>query len=294
MASAQKIDSVRVEFSSLAKEEWLRTISSERAIFKEARLGKELQLVFPEVLDVTEFEPFHCVTLACLIQFWVENGCRVSLTFLSEEVRQMLIHDLRFLDYWNEDGVNHVDSASSHVFNLWRIVKEEKDLYAKGVEQYFRKDLFRGKDLSAISISMAEVFHNVFDHAEAGGNAFSFVRYDEQRMVLHIAVCDFGKGIAKSVRDFSPEIRNDKEALSKAIEMDFTVGSEKHNRGKGLDNILSCSSVIRIFCNEALLLKRGDNKKFFDVNFHFHGTLIYLEIDLSAAENEEILDNFEL
>lgn len=64
MASAQKTDSVRVEFSSLAKEEWLRTISSERAIFKEARLGKELQLVFPEVLDVTEFEPFHCVTLA--------------------------------------------------------------------------------------------------------------------------------------------------------------------------------------------------------------------------------------
>ena len=142
---------------------------------------------------------------------------------------------------------------------------------------------------------MIEAYYNVFDHADANGNAFSLIKYDDDDERLHVAICDFGKGIAKSVRDFTPDITNDRDALLKSIETDFTVGSKSHNKGKGLDNILSCSSVVRIFCNNALLLKTdAGGVSTFDVNFHFGGTLIYLEIDLSLTEDEEILEEFDL
>lgn len=171
----------------------------------------------------------------------------------------------RVLEWWK----NHVDSVSDNIFNLWRIIETEKDLYAKNVERYFKNNFFKGKDLSVISLSMIEAYYNVFDHAEANGNAFSLIKYDKDSELLHVAVCDFGKGIAKSVRDFTPDITNDKDALLKSIEADFTVGSKSHNKGKGLDNILSCSSVVRIFCNNALLLKSDAGIRIFDVDFHF-------------------------
>ena len=40
----------------------------------------------------------------------------------------------------------------------------------------------------------------------------------------------------------------------------FTVGSKVRNRGKGLDNILSCADVVRIICNKARLLKKHEVK----------------------------------
>lgn len=120
------------------------------------------------------------------------------------------------------------------------------------------------------------------------------IKYNEIDEILHVAISDFGKGISKSVRDFDPSIKSDKEALLKSIEINFTVKSKIHNKGKGLDNILSCSSVVRIFSNTALLLKKDDMVKMFDIDFHFYGTLIYFEIPLSLSEDEEILEEFVL
>lgn len=56
-------------------------------------------------------------------------------------------------------GKNYVEAKTSrNVFNLWRIVESEKDLYAKKVEDYFKKRYFQNKDLSAISVSLVEAF----------------------------------------------------------------------------------------------------------------------------------------
>lgn len=282
-----------IKFESLDKEQWLRTISIIRNDYKTDIYKKYIVLEFNSNLKSEDFEPIHFVTLACLIQFLDLNDHQVAVASGNDSIRNMLFSDLRIQEYWS-GGKNHVDSVSDNIFNLWRVVESEKDLYAKNVEKYFKNNFFKGKDLSVISLSMIEAYYNVFDHAEANGNAFSLIKYDEDSEMLHVAICDFGKGIAKSVRDFTPNITNDKDALLKSIEADFTVGSKSHNKGKGLDNILSCSSVVRIFCNNALLLKNDAGIRMFDVDFYFFGTLIYLKIDLSLTEDEEILDEFEL
>lgn len=294
MSDKQEVSYTTIFFDSLAKEDWLRKISFERGRYDKSLFKNQIVLEFSPTLKAEDFEPIHLVTLACLIHFLDENEHRIYIASANNSVRNMLFNDLRFQDYWSGEGVNHVDSESRDFFNLWRIVETEKDLYAKGVEKYFKDNRFKGKDVSAISLSMIEVYYNVFDHAEAKGNAFSLIKYEDSKSILHVAVCDFGKGIARSVREFATTISNDKDALLKSIEIDFTVKSKAHNKGKGLDNILSCSNVIRIFCNNALLLKRNGNIKVFDIDFHFYGTLIYLEIDLSVTEDEEILEEFEL
>lgn len=287
-------DTTDIIFNSLRKEEWLKEISSIRNTYKDGVYKKNVRFVFDNTLKADSFQPIHLVTLACLIHFLDAKGHMVYVSSDNDSVVSVLFEQLRFPEYWS-GGKNHVDATDSNVFNLWRIVEAEKDLYAKNVEQYFKNTFFRGKDLSVISLSMVEAYYNVFDHADADGNAFSLIKYEEAEEVLHVAICDFGKGIAKSVRDFNSEIQKDTDALLKSIEIDFTVGSKAHNKGKGLDNILSCSDVVRIVSNNALLLKiSSDIVKAFKTDFHFSGTLIYFEIALSKMEDEEILEEFEL
>lgn len=283
-----------IRFESLDKGDWLRKISSIRNGYEKDVYKKNIQFIFDDSIEAENFKPIHLVTLACLIQFLDSKGHVVCVADNNDSTIAMLFEQLKFHEYWS-GGKNHVDSSNRTIFNLWRIVETEKDLYAKNVEQYFKTTLFKGKDLSVISLSMVEAYYNVFDHAEAEGNAFSLIKYDETDEILHVAICDFGKGISKSVRDFNPEIEKDTDALLKSIEVDFTVGSQVHNRGKGLDNILSCSSEVRIFCNNALLLKKeGVDVKVYETDFLFGGTLVYFEIQLNLSEDEEIMDEFEL
>ncbi len=235
----------------------------------------------------------HLVTLACLIQFLLDNGWKPYLSSNNEEVDDYIYNDLCFSEYWMGKK-NHVDTIqSSHIFNLWRVIDDEKDLYAKEVERYFKHNYFHNKDLSAISLSLTEAFYNVFDHANAKDNAFSLIMYDKDKQVLHAAISDFGIGVAKSVRNYLPTIGDDKAALLKAVENNFTVKSTGRNKGKGLDNILSCANVSRLCSGHALLVDINRERRCYNVNFYFPGTLLYFEVNLAQMEDEEILDSFD-
>lgn len=280
-----------IDFNSLQRGKWIEQIANIRNNYAKLIKDKYVSLRFNENLNAADFQPIHFVTLACLIQFLYQKKRQVLIASGNDEIRNMLFTDLQLQQYWS-GGQDHVDSASDNIFNLWRIVENAKDLYSKTVEAYFKTNYFTGKDLSAISLSMVEAYYNVFDHADAEGNAFSLIKYDTDTEVLHVAICDFGKGIAKSVRNFNPTISTDTDALLKSIEVDFTVGSKVHNRGKGLDNILSCADEVRIFCNNALLLKNSQGVKTYKTDFCLSGTLVYFEIPLANLDDEEILDEF--
>lgn len=185
--------------------------------------------------------------------------------------------------------------ASRHgsIFNLWRITETEKDLYAKRIEEYLRRTYFTNKDLSIVSVGLVEAYYNVFDHARAGGNAFSLIQFDEETSVLYIAISDFGIGIAQSVRDYDKSVPTDREAILKAIEDNFTVKSTKRNKGMGLNFIIAPSKEARIFSHKGLVYKNGSTIEAYDTVISFPGTLIYYEIDLSQMEDEEIMNEFD-
>lgn len=99
--------------------------------------------------------------------------------------------------------------------------------------------------------------------------AFSLIMYDEKKQVLYAAISDFGVGIANSVRKYLPSIDDDRTALLKAVENNFTVKSTGRNKGKGLDNILSCADVCRIFSGNGLLVDNNGDRRCYDVDFFF-------------------------
>lgn len=145
---------------------------------------------------------------------------------------------------------------------------------------------------------LTELYYNVFDHAEANGIAFSYIHYDDEEEVIHIAICDFGKGIAKTIKDAYRNISDDKEALIKSLERGVTSKSNTHNAGFGLDNIISAlsNSTLRIVSNNAILFYRKNGEisetKTYDMPFCLNGTLIYFDLPVSGFENTEIRDEF--
>jgi len=284
-------------FTSTERIDWLNVITSEYE-----RLGKlvgtpslhKICIDFAEGICPNDIKPFHLVTLACLINYLKDSGLDVSILENNKRISHYIYYDLGFSEYWSK-GKNHVE-ASEHdrIFNLWRIVESEKDLYAKQVENYLRKTYFKDRDLSAVSVGLVEAYYNVFDHAQANGNAFSIIQFDEKTSLLQVAISDFGIGIAKSVCDYDKSVTNDKDAIRKALEDNFTVKSTKRNRGMGLGYILAPAQEARIFSHKGLVYKHDSVIEEFDSDMFYPGTLIYYEIDLSRMEIEEVMNEFDL
>lgn len=107
------------------------------------------------------------------------------------------------------------------------------------------------------------------------------MKYDIATGKLHVAICDFGIGIAKSIRGYFTDIKTDGEALIEATKDKVTVKSQKHNGGHGLNNVIShlgIGDTLRILSNQALLVCKDGALKTFYFDFCFTGTLIYYDI----------------
>lgn len=285
---------VTLSFTAFDIDRWLRIICGCYDSVNNGERPNRVVFVFNQELLPESVLPIHLVTLACLTQFLCDRQIQVVIDDSNKQMSDYLHYDIGFDRYWN-DKEDHVDALlSKNIFNLWRIVDHRKDMFANEVEQYLRRKYFAGKDLSAVHVSLSEAFYNVFDHANAGGNAFTLLQYDEVRRLLYVAVADFGEGIPTSVKSILKERHTDSEALSLSLQDNFTIRSTARNKGFGMGNILSCAKEARIFSNNALAVINGQEQEFHDISFFFPGTLLYFEVDLDSFEDEEILDDFTL
>lgn len=277
-----------IKSESFKKGDWFVVISKTLSLKLN---GDEITLTFSHKLKKEDLLPFHIVTYACLIQYLLDKGVRVLQGFQDNPIiAHYIFHELGLKKYWK--GSNHEEVLKDSLFNLWRIVESEKDLYSRRVQDYFTKMYFNNKDLSCIHISLVETFYNVFDHAKAENNAFFQMDYDEINQKLSVAIADLGLGIVNTVRSFNPSITTDQNALLEAIKDDFTISSTTHNKGKGLGNILRNASEARIVSGSAILVYKEEAVKTYALNYSFPGTLIYYDIDLSKLEEIDYLDEF--
>jgi anti-sigma regulatory factor (Ser/Thr protein kinase) len=287
---------IRIEFTSSDRGEWIRLIHDYTINITAAESKDIVDLVFNRI-EICDIEPVHLVTLACMIELFVKNGYSVVVSNADSPIGMYLFDTLQFSKYWMENK-NYVPvSGVDSILNLWRLVDGEKENYSQMVHDYLQGRFFKNKDLSAVKNSLLEAYYNISDHAEADGNAFSFIKFDETTRKLHVAICDFGKGIASTVRAKLPEIGNDAMALEKAMEDLFTVGSQGHNMGWGLGNIRrTCmdKDVLRIVSNRGFLYSNSDFIHVRENNNIINGTLIYYELSLDHFDDLEIIPNFEL
>lgn len=286
-----------INFDTTDRNKWLSTIAEASETHRDCTSNDHIILGFNGINGTEKITPIHIVSLACLIESLARKHVIVHIQNReTNAVSNFLWENLRFREYW-AGGQNFVPAQDTNVFNLWRIINNEKEIHSRRIHDYLKQTFFQHKDLSAVQNSLDEVYYNIFDHANADGNAFSFIFYDKKNEKLHVAVCDFGIGIAKSVRNALPEIPDDMAALLKAMEYKFTTGSQTHNMGMGLGNIKdTCTEndILGIISNKGCLFAKRENMRAYENTFYFPGTLIYYELSLSHFEEEEIIDNFAL
>lgn len=283
-----------VNLDSVGRIEWVKTIADQiKLLAPQVTAGDKITIRLPA--EAGKLDAAHLASLACFIEYFHKKRCIIA-TMANTHMRDFIYDKLNWRAYW----AGHQDYAEAKdltILNLWRITDEGKEIHSQQVYDFLKRGPFKQKDLSAVSNSLLEAYYNVFDHAEANGIAFSFIRYIEDQQKLSVAICDFGKGIATSVREKCPNINDDSRAIETAMMDRFTIQSKEHNRGFGLGNIRSACTeedALRIISNRGFLIATRDEINIRENNFNFPGTLIFYDLTLSHFEDEEIIANFEL
>ena len=277
-------------FTQIDRKIWIEDICNLRAHKEDYKDG--LRLLFPGLKE-KDLKPEHIAPLACLIEDFSRSRIRIQLE-LNSEAGNALMNKYNFRAYW-AGKQNYSESGDDKVLNLQRIVETEKELYGRRVSEYLKTHFFRKKDMSPVNNSITEALYNIFDHADAKDNAFSIVLFDEIKSELDVAICDFGKGIAKTVKDFTKEDMSDAEAIKRAMTDHFTIGSTTHNGGLGLGNIRSCCTDRDFLCiisNKAIFVANSTNEKCISLEADFAGTLIFYSMSLSHFDDEDVLGDF--
>lgn len=290
-----------INFKSPNKSEWIKiVVESIHKIKNGTSDSITITLVFESDVKVQNFDPIHIVLLSCFIDDLKKKNFFVRLQIEDGELRSFIFNDVNIKKYWGVEPLSYIDSPIITDLNLWRISDSDKESYSISIHNYFKRRYFKGYDLSAFKNSLNELYSNVFDHADASGNAFSYIRYDEENRKIKVAVCDFGKGVASTLRKQYPEFENDENALRNSIEAGISARTQKHNKGFGLNNIttsLSQGDEFRLFSNTALLLIKDGMIQTWDtsdeIKADFRGSLIYFDISIDNFEKEEFIDNFD-
>ena len=284
-------------FDTTDKLKWLSIIANVHKTIHFAEKKDSVAFNFDSIIDSRKITPIHIVSLACLFEYLDRLKYTIHIQNIKDSpISRYLWENVRIREYW-AGKQNYVQAQDSDIFNLWRIVDAEKEVHSRRVHDFLKQRFFSNKDLSAVQNSLDEVYYNIFDHANADGNAFSFIRFDRNSEKLDVAVCDFGIGIAQSVKNMLPQIKHDSSALRKALEYNFTTKSKTHNMGMGLGNIKdACTDedFFGIISNEGYLIASQDKIRANKIKFNFPGTLIYYQLSLSHFDDEEIIDSFVL
>lgn len=283
-----------VTLSSSDRLSWLSGICDGRDMIEQNGVNR-LLVNIDDGITRDKLRPEHITSLACLIESCARKGCLVQME-TSKEIKDYLENELKISRYWNLHE-SYVKPGNEDILNLWKIDSNGMEMHAKRISEYFRTTRFQAKDLTPLEGSLTEAYYNVIDHSLCEGIAFSMVEYDRSINKVFISVCDFGRGIAESVRTVLPEITDDVQAIMKAMEPRFTIGSTKHNAGLGLGNIRDyCTDPdsLWIISNDAALVTSGDNERYVRLKKHFKGTLIMYSISLEHLEDNYIEDTLTL
>lgn len=277
-------------FHSSKRVEWLKRVMEIRE--KGYAEGDKVTLCFVNIM-VEDLLPEHITSLACLVEYLYRRHVCVVVDRRTP-CGEFLCDDLYLREYWG----NHKDyfpARHDTILNLWHVRSEQTEEHARRITSYLKNATGLKKDLSAVTNSLHEAYYNIVDHSQAGENAFSMISYDKETQVLNVAVCDFGLGVASTVRQFDSNINDDQYALRKAVEIHFTIQSTTHNAGMGLDTIRSvCTEddAVWLISNGAALRMTNSNLRTTDLGFEFKGCLLAYSVSLSHFEDEEMLDDF--
>lgn len=136
-----------------------------------------------------------------------------------------------------------------------------------------------------VSINLVEAINNVFDHSnsEIGCYISAQAYHKENRVIL--SVLDMGIGFYNSLKSFYNDIKNDVEAINKAVTEGISSKrfSENRVRGLGLSNIsgfLKGRGELTIVSHQGFWRQKRDGKTIAkELPYKFLGTCLNIDIE---------------
>ena len=278
-----------VKLTGCDREHWIKVLS----FFLDELQPNEIEnshitISLSEDVQEANVLPFHMVLLACFIEYIHSMNYKVIIDSPNREAK--CYFDETFRAYF-VGGQKYIEPDHDDILNLWKVVNEKAISYSMQVAKYLNNEHFEGIDMSKLKVALDEVYANIADHSQSKGNAFSYIKYIPQDRKIYVAVCDFGLGIAKTLRDSNTKYLSDKDALRDSINIGVSARTNERNKGYGLDSIvtsLSENDILCILSNRGFLMSTGNrNIKIYDLDFDFKGTLIYFEISTDSFPVKE-------
>lgn len=291
----------KVKFTTAQRIDWIYKVCTEEdrtpGLTYENILAHTIVIILESNISLDNFTPFHIVLLSCFIESTKQKGYLVRIEIRNKELEDFIHNDMSLTKYWKGPKADHIDSPDPSRLNLWRTVQGRDEEYRMSIQNYF-SNRYPGRDFFMLNNCLSELYFNIFDHAEANGVSFSYIHCDGED-VIHIAICDFGKGIANTMRKAFTNITNDCKALEKALEKGVSAKTKNHNAGFGLDTVISCleeGAELRIISNGAFLVSFKKEGKVETITgtfpFYLKGTLIYFDLPISSFGQTEVSDEF--
>lgn len=279
-----------ISFDSIDRELWVEVIveNVENIIPNDLQKGDYISINLKKGVTVDKLEPIHIVLIACLIEHLHIIGYKVLIKSHHNDVDNFFYKKLRIREYFEDKGTSYIESDDDKILNLWKIVDNEAMMRSVSITNYLNSKYFVDYDMSGFKNALDEVYANVADHSESNGNAYSYIHYDAMRRKICVAVCDFGLGIARTLRNAYPtKYTSDSQALRDSINYGISAKTNVRNRGFGLDSIVSSLSFedkFRMVSNGALLRCIGGKEEIeiYSLDFDFSGSLIYFEISTES------------
>lgn len=261
------------------------------------------------ILDFSNYtfvKPYHLTPLACLIAELKLRNNVVQFTNIAITVNSYL-ETVGFLSLVeNEDSLTKIDvgfsDKSSTYVKLWKIDSNQIQPYVIYASRLFKSNNLHGKNLDALTISLAEVFNNIIDHSNSIVGGYVVTQFYPQMELLMTSICDFGIGIPNKINKFAvmvgEEMRADVAALELALTHGYSTKSAPHNKGFGLPNVISCvkglgNSSIKIISNNAVYLIDNQGDEYLIPNLpNFSGTMIVICLDTKNLPlDEDFIEN---
>ena len=280
-------------------EDWVCFLNENRFKY----LIKKPKAIELDMLNVRFIEPYHVVSLACLIEEYHLKGVKIHFKN-TDSKGAMYLKKLKFFQYWIKgfDRTKHRQTDVGTAFCLWKLHPEMINSYSTLSKNYYQNQFFSERNLQPLNTTLVEIFNNIIDHSKSKVSGYVFTQYYPNKNLITLSVCDFGQGIPQTINKFLKEHNKNElthgQALIKSFEKGFSTKSTPHNRGFGLDNVFSVvkalKSSLQIISNSGFVEQEGSILRKIVIKNNFPGTQIVIMLktkELKPLEIEEISEN---
>jgi len=180
--------------------------------------------------DLKFIEPVAVTALSNIIEWLKLNQVRIKINVNVNNSAIRYLDDSGFFEYFANRKIREFARLRSTTMPLEFINSENSYEWVNNRFAMWLTSILQisKSSIGNILMSIGEIFINISDHSEVGIGCFFAQHYPNMHEV-QVSISDFGIGIPRKVRNFDPTIKNDTEALKKAIEYGFSTQSTPQN-----------------------------------------------------------------